>query len=166
MRYIIAYLLVDLVCGFVHWFEDTYLHPSTWLVGPWIIAANRQHHSNQRAFTKNGFWSANYTQIIASIIIVVSLWNYIQHGPLMVFGLFASMSNEIHRWSHRTPRENGKLITILQRSRLIQDQRYHAKHHTSPNQIQYCVITPFVNWFVDPWLWRLLEKVNPMRPTR
>ena len=60
-------------------------------------------------------------------------------------GFFGAISNEVHVWAHRTPKENGALITALQRWHVVQGPRHHAIHHTDPKRETFCVITELVN---------------------
>jgi len=64
----------------------------------------------------------------------------------------------VHKWAHRTPAENGRLISLLQRARLVQSPAHHARHHTDPKNSHYCVLTNFLNPLLDGIrLWELLE---------
>ena len=67
-------------------------------------------------------------------------------------------ANQIHKWAHRTRRENGLIIALLQHLRLIQTPRHHALHHTDPKNSHYCVLTNFLNPILDGLrLWEGLE---------
>ena len=54
-------------------------------------------------------------------------------------------ANEIHKWSHRTRKENGRLIAALQDWHILQTPRHHGVHHSDPKNTYYCPITNFVN---------------------
>ena len=58
-------------------------------------------------------------------------------------------TNEIHCWTHRSPRENGKIITFLQRAKILQSPRGHAVHHTDPKDRSYCTVTDWLNPLLD-----------------
>ena len=49
------------------------------------------------------------------------------------------------KWVHQTPSENGKIITFLQNIYLIQSASHHSSHHKSPFDMQYCILTNWVN---------------------
>jgi plasmanylethanolamine desaturase len=50
------------------------------------------------------------------------------------------------------------LISLLQRARLVQGPAHHARHHTDPKNSHYCVLTNFLNPFLDGVrLWEFLE---------
>ena len=46
--------------------------------------------------------------------------------------ILGANANQIHKWAHRTPAENGVFISLLQRIRLIQTPRHHGHQHTNP----------------------------------
>jgi ubiquitin-conjugating enzyme E2 variant len=66
--------------------------------------------------------------------------------------LFAALSanaNEFHKWSHRTRKENGRIISFLQDIKILQTAKHHARHHTDPKNSHYCTITNFLNLVLD-----------------
>lgn len=139
-------LCADFLSGFFHWLEDTYGNPNWKFIGKHIIEPNLLHHHEPRAFLKGNYWQRNNTSIITGIILIAL--------PLLFgcFSLFyvacialASQSNEIHRKSHQTNKENGAIITLLQSIGLLQSRRHHGMHHQSPYNINYCIITNYLN---------------------
>jgi ubiquitin-conjugating enzyme E2 variant len=58
-------------------------------------------------------------------------------------------ANQIHKWAHRSPPENGPLVSLLQRARLVQTLRHHAFHPADPKYSHYCVLTNFLNPVFD-----------------
>ena len=50
----------DFICGFVHWYEDNYGNEDWPIIGEFIIAPNRLHHSKPRAFTESSWWPATF----------------------------------------------------------------------------------------------------------
>jgi len=76
-------------------------------------------------------------------------------------GLFAGISakpNQIHKWSQRTRRENGRIISLLQDLRLVQTPQHHAIHHADPKNVHYCPVTNFLNPILDrARFWDALE---------
>ncbi len=149
----------DLICGFVHWFEDSYGHDEWPLIGATIIAPNRLHHTKPRAFVSNSWWQSANVQILASTTIVaVSLWGGWFSWGLVLLVALATNGNEVHKWSHRTRAENGRLITWLQDCSIVQGRRHHAQHHRGQRNSHYCSITNWVNPVVDQTgFWRALE---------
>jgi ubiquitin-conjugating enzyme E2 variant len=78
-------------------------------------------------------------------------------------GLFVALSvnaNEIHKWSHRTRKENGRLISALQDWHILQTPRHHGLHHADPKNTYYCPIFNFVNPVLERIaFWSRLEAV-------
>jgi hypothetical protein len=75
-----------------------------------------------------------------------------------LFAVVGANANQIHKWAHRTPQENGWLIDLLQRCRFVQTPRHHACHHTDPKSSHYCVLTDFLNPILDGLrVWEFLE---------
>ena len=68
-------------------------------------------------------------------------------------------ANEMHKWAHRTRRENGRIISFLQDVGLIQSRRHHAGHHRAGKNTHYCVVTNYLNPALDAaGLWTFLER--------
>ena len=151
--------MADLVCGLVHWAEDSYAEDDWPIIGASVIAPNRLHHSNPRAFVANNWWQSAHLQIKAGIaIVLLSLWgNWFSCG-LVLFVAVAVNGNEVHKWAHRSKAENGLLITWLQDNGLVQSRRHHASHHRGLRYSHYCSVTNWVNPVLDKTgFWRFLE---------
>jgi ubiquitin-conjugating enzyme E2 variant len=54
-------------------------------------------------------------------------------------------ANEMHKWTHRTKAENGRLLTWLQQVGLLQPPVHHVLHHSDPKNTHYCVLTNYLN---------------------
>jgi ubiquitin-conjugating enzyme E2 variant len=139
-------LLADFVSGVLHWMEDAYGSADTPVIGKWIIEKNILHHHKPREFTRYNWLQSNWDLACLGLLLIVGAW---ATGHLTwhvwLFALLSANANEIHKWAHRTPRENGKVVTFLQRCRVIQSVRHHAKHHTNPKDSHYCTLTDFLN---------------------
>jgi ubiquitin-conjugating enzyme E2 variant len=97
-------------------------------------------------------------------LIITAAWAFGMLTPAV--GLFAALvgnANQIHKWAHRSRRENGPWINLLHDLRILQSSRHHAIHHTDPKSTHYCVITEFLNpvlqrlrfWTrLECWLWK------------
>jgi hypothetical protein len=67
-------------------------------------------------------------------------------------------ANSVHKWSHRTRAENGRVISTVQRLGIIQSPSQHAMHHRRTKDSNYCVLTNFVNPVLEfIHFWRGLE---------
>lgn len=151
--------VADLVCGLVHWFEDSYGQEQWPIIGPAIIAPNRLHHIKPRAFVQNSWWQSSRYQVVAVIgVVLVALWAGWLTWQLVLFAVVVVQGNEVHKWAHRTRAENGRLISWLQARGVVQNHRQHAQHHRGLRNTDYCTITTWVNPVVDTFrIWRFLE---------
>ena len=143
---VLVMALADLVAGAIHWLQDAYFTETTPVIGPLFIRPNIVHHHHPRFFTHLTWWQSSWDLSLVSAALLVIAW------PLGFLtwrlGLFATLSanaNEIHKWSHRTRAENGRLISFLQDCRILQTSRHHGRHHLDPKNTYYCPITNFVN---------------------
>lgn len=143
-------LAVDFISGVVHWLEDSYGDRKWPLIGKWIIEPNIRHHFEPRHFTKSNFLKRNLATGIlsAALLGTISLLGWF-HWSWVLAALIGSITNEIHCWTHRSPRENGKIITFLQRAKVLQSPRGHAVHHTDPKDRSYCTVTDWLNPLLD-----------------
>jgi plasmanylethanolamine desaturase len=157
-----AVLLADFVSGVVHWAEDAYARKDTPIVGKWIGEANIEHHIQPRAFVTRSWWASSWDLALTSTIIVAGAW-WLKALTWQVW-LFATVSanaNQIHKWAHSAPHENGRWVTWLQKFKLIQTQRHHARHHSGKKNSHYCSVTNFLNPLLDELeFWSLLERFN------
>jgi hypothetical protein len=138
-------LFADFVSGLFHWFEDRYGNPK-WPVLGHTIRANQEHHFKPRAFLEGAFLKRNREVLIIGSLFLAGFaaagWLNLFTGSAVAFGMFA---NEFHRAAHRSPQENGRFITAMQRTGLAQSFMHHARHHREGKDTHYCVMTNFVN---------------------
>jgi ubiquitin-conjugating enzyme E2 variant len=165
-----ALLLVDLLSGVLHWLEDSYGTEETPLLGPYVIRPNIIHHADPLAFTKSPVWRRNRVVAVIVALLLGTVW---WSGHFSWFwawlGLFGLLSNEIHVWAHRSRRQNGPVIVLLQRLRLVQSPRHHAVHHRDPKRDHFCAMTNLLNPILDrirffralEWLIARLTGVTP-----
>ena len=143
-------LVADLATGTLHWAEDAYGHPDTPLFGKLFIRPNIVHHHFPRYFLKKSWWqsSADLLLVNAAIIGVAASLGWLT-WHVWLFCFLAANSNHIHKCAHRTRKENGPIISALQRWGILQNPAHHAIHHTDPKASRYCVITNLVNPVLD-----------------
>lgn len=143
-------LAADFAAGLIHWIEDAYIREDTPWVGCWIGRTNTMHHHLPRRMTRNTWWQSNWDLLLAmSLVVVVSALLGRLTWQVGLFAIVAGNANEVHKWSHRTRRENGRLISLLQDLRLLQTPHHHAIHHTNPKEVHYCPVTNAVNPVLD-----------------
>ncbi|MGJ8725200.1 MAG: fatty acid desaturase CarF family protein [Roseibacillus sp.] len=150
MQTIGVILAVDFASGILHWLEDSYGDRKWPILGKWVIEPNIRHHFEPRYFTKSNFWKRNLATIAISgtLLAVITLLGWF-HWTWVLASALGAIANEIHCWAHRSPRENGKVITFLQKAKVIQSPRGHATHHTDPKDRSYCTITDWLNPILD-----------------
>ncbi len=153
--------LADFVAGLIHWAEDAYFTEDTPVIGRLFIRANIVHHHHPRFFTRLTWWQSSWDLVLVGAVVLLVAW------PLGLLswqlGLFVALSanaNEIHKWSHRTRKENGRLISALQDWHILQTPRHHGLHHADPKNTYYCPIFNFVNPVLERIaFWSRLEAI-------
>lgn len=164
-------LLTDFLTGAVHWWEDAYGDPAWKFLGKSVVIPNLEHHQYPRKFLQHGMWP----RIRLSFIIAVTLGSIayllgVLYWEVAFVLLYASLANEIHAIAHKTDRENGRIICWIQKIGLIQSRRMHGFHHTSPFDINYCVMTNYLNPILNKMrFWVALEWIiglTGIKPTR
>lgn len=156
---LVCYLIADFIAGFWHWIEDRYFEESWPIIGKYIATPNALHHAQPTEFLNGSYWHRNYTTIIPAFAAAVLTWMVVGWTPWMLVWAFVSQANEIHAFSHR----KGKLpqwIAVVQETGLFQSPRQHGEHHRSPFLVNYCVMSDWLNPWLD-WFqfWRRLEIV-------
>ena len=154
-----TWLVVDWISGFVHWFEDSYGSASTPFVGRRITKPNLRHHFRPRAFLSSSWYSSSQLPVLSGVAAIIIAWLAGRLSPMVVLGaVLGANASQVHRWSHRTAAENGWLINLAQRARLIQSPSHHLRHHVEGRDSHYCVLTNWLNPILDHCrFWRGLE---------
>lgn len=143
-------MLADFIAGIVHWFEDAYVRENTPLIGSFIGKANVIHHHLPRYMTRNNWWQSSWDLLSFSTLVVVGAWWLdLLTWHVWLFAVISTNANQVHKWSHQTRNENGRIITFLQNIGVLQTPHYHAVHHTNPKNVRYCPITNLVNPILD-----------------
>ena len=155
-------LLADFISGLVHWAEDAYARKDTPVVGKWIGQANIEHHIHPRAFVSRSWWASSWDLVtVSSLVVLGAWWMALLSWQVWLFAMVTSNANQIHKWAHRAPHENGRIVTWLQKVKLLQTQRHHAKHHSGQKDSHYCSVTNFLNPILEELeFWKLLERFN------
>lgn len=150
LQIVLVVMLADFIAGVVHWFEDAYVREDTPLIGSFIGKANVIHHHLPRFMTRNNWWQSSWDLLAFAAVIVFVAWRLNQlTWHVWLFAAVSANANEVHKWSHRTRKENGRIITFLQNLRVLQTPQHHAVHHTNPKNVRYCPITNLVNPILD-----------------
>jgi ubiquitin-conjugating enzyme E2 variant len=153
--------LADFLAGVIHWIEDAYFDEDTPVIGPLFIRPNIVHHHLPRYFTKLSWWESSKDLFVAGLVVLAGAWwADLLTWQVWLFVILSVNANQIHKWSHRTRAENGKIISWLQDWKILQTPRHHGLHHTDPKNTFYCPITNFVNPVLEKIsFWTRLEAV-------
>ncbi len=156
---IMVWLVTDFLSGVFHWLEDAYGDPSWPIVGRHVTKPNLLHHFAPRAFVTNSWFLSSRLLLAICVVITLGTWWLGMFdwrvALAMVLGVNA---NQVHKWSHRTRRENSAVVRLLQRLRLVQSPAHHHRHHVDGKDSHYCVLTDFLNPLLDGVrFWRGLE---------
>lgn len=156
---LLVIMLADFIAGIVHWFEDAYVRENTPIIGSFIGKANVIHHHMPRYMTRNNWWQSSWDLLCFSAVIVFFAWRLdLLTWHVWLFAVIATNANQVHKWSHQTRSENGRIITFLQQIRVLQTPHHHAVHHTNPKNVRYCPITNLVNPVLDTLrFWGVVE---------
>lgn len=142
----VAVLAADFVVGIFHWIEDAYLREDCPVLGDLIARPNVLHHYRPRHFLRKSWMASCWDLWVLSGLVVAIAWGLDRLTPAVwLFAILAGNANQIHKWAHRSRRENGPWINLLHDLRILQGARHHAIHHTDPKSTHYCVITEFLN---------------------
>ena len=158
---LVVVLVTDLVSGIFHWLEDAYGREGWPVTGRLITKPNILHHHDPRYFTRHGWFQSSWLLLLIAALIVLAAWLCgMLTWHVWVFAVLGANANQIHKWAHRSPAENGLIISLLQRLWLVQTPRHHAHHHASPKESHYCVLTNVLNPLLDSIrFWAALEFV-------
>lgn len=159
LEIIVAVLVADFLSGLFHWIEDAYGREDWPITGRLVTRPNILHHHEPRYFTRHGWFQSSWLLLCSGFLVLAIAWLC---GVLMwqvwLVVVLGTNANQIHKWAHRTPDENGPIIALLQRALIVQTPRHHALHHTDPKNSHYCVLTNFLNPILDRMrLWDALE---------
>ena len=143
-------LAADFVAGFIHWLEDAYIREDTPLVGRVVARPNIVHHHYPRYMTRHTWLQSSWDLALFAVALLLVAWKFhFLTWHIWLFAVLTANANQVHKWAHRTRKENGRLISFLQDVRILQTARHHALHHTDPKNSHYCVITNITNPILD-----------------
>jgi ubiquitin-conjugating enzyme E2 variant len=116
------------------------------VLGSLVARPNILHHYVPRHFIRKTWWESCWDQLLlAAGAVALAAWAGWFGWQVVLFAVLVGNANQIHKWAHRSRRENGPVISLLQDLKIIQGMRHHAIHHTDPKSTHYCVITEHLN---------------------
>ncbi len=159
VKVLLIILSADFISGLVHWWEDAYGNPNWKFIGKSIVQPNIEHHQYPRKFLLNTFFDRVKISMITGVVICVVLAFFNMFSIEIAVTLFyAAMANQVHAMAHRTDKENGKLVVWLQKIGLLQSRKMHGYHHKSPYNLNYCILTNYLNPILNVFnFWDVLE---------
>lgn len=171
LKILVLILVSDFVTGIVHWWEDAYGNPDWKLLGKAIVIPNIEHHQYPRKFLKRSFISRVKISFFFAFIIgcLTAIFWQLKWEHIFIL-VYSSLANEFHAISHRSDKENGILIGLFQKIGIIQSRKMHGHHHQSPYNVNYCVLTNYLNPILNTiHFWDGIEKLINLlgiKPTR
>lgn len=139
-------LFADFLTGLVHFWMDQYGREDMPFVGKHVIEINVLHHSDPRHMVKKSYFQLTWTSWVLGLILGFIGWTLnLYFFEILFVVAYAGNANIIHKWTHQTEFENGKIITFLQKMRLIQSAKHHREHHAAPYDKHYCILTDWLN---------------------
>lgn len=140
---IFAFLLAEIAGGIFHWWEDRYGNPDWPILGEYIVKPNIEHHRNPSAMCKGTYLDRNLgTMLACSFGIILFHWSWF----MCLFFAVLSQMNEFHNWTHK---KSNRFIRWLQNYLILQSPQHHSIHHKRPFDRNYCVMTNFMNPFLE-----------------
>ena len=161
LEFAAVWLAADFTSGVVHWAEDSYGQASTPVIGRWLIEPNLLHHRNASAFVAKSWFESSWDLAAVGVAVLAAAgMTGLLTWQVGLFVLLGANANQIHKWNHMPCSRVPWTVRALQRLRLLQSRRHHARHHRGAMTSHYCVITDVLNPVLDRlgW-WRLLEKL-------
>lgn len=157
---------IDFLSGIVHWGCDRFGDATTPVVGPLLIRAFREHHTDPTKMVDHDWIETNGEPCLLAALALAVL-AFLAPGVQSALGAVAvtlvwtmatvgAWANQVHKWAHmsRPPR----LARCLQGVGLALRPDEHACHHRAPHDSGYCISTGWMNPLLDRFgLWSWLE---------
>lgn len=144
IKVIFLFLLADLVTGMFHFFVDQY-GVMNGKVMTNSINLLLYHHKFPQKMLSQSYWEITGHVYKISIIVFVGSLYFGFYWELLLFLLFCSNSNMIHKWSHQKYSDLSPIVQYLQKYKIIQSKKHHNKHHNGYFNSNYCIMTNFLN---------------------
>lgn len=159
LQIVVTVLAADFAAGTIHWLEDAYVREDTPLIGKHVARPNIVHHHYPRYMTRHNWLQTSGDLLVVSVVLVAGAWVLgLLTWEVWLFAFLSTNANEVHKWEHRSRKENGWVISFLQDIGVLQSASIHAKHHTDPKNSHYCTMTNLLNPVLDgAGFWNGLE---------
>ncbi|WP_165874304.1 fatty acid desaturase CarF family protein [Rubrobacter taiwanensis] len=152
-----AYLVADLLSGFVHFLLDNFGSAKTPVFGPNFIKPFRDHHTDPTGIVRHDFVDTNGNNSLVSVPFMLVVWLAVPVSTTVwgfLFGTFflllagaVFLTNQFHKWAHMD--EPPAWVARLQDWGVILSKRHHDIHHESPYDTYYCITVGVWNPLLD-----------------
>jgi len=172
---VLGLVLADFGSGVVHWAGDTWGDERTPLLGPRFIRPFRSHHAHPLDMLNRNFFTLNGSTAMTSLpVLVVPFFLPLESDvwwAVAVFlwsaGLCGMWTNQFHQWAHM--KNPPRVVSWLQRCRVILSPAHHRRHHKSPYAANYCITTGWCNPLLEqirfwPALEWVVSRLTGLRP--
>jgi len=167
IQIVLGFILADLIVGFFHWFEDSYLdYCIDFPILGQISKDNELHHYFPRSIIAYNYFE--HVSVTIPIIVIIfsilylinkNIFTYKYKYFFISFAFFCTVSNIIHRYSHMRQCETNIILQFLQYTGIFCSHEHHSSHHVNPTQ-KYCVISEYNNYILDNInFWRGMENM-------
>lgn len=130
VQIILIILLADTLSGLVHWIQDRYTISNASLLNRMVILYAEEHHENPEKLLSYSWIKRNYFPMIVSFFSFVALYLLeILNWQAMTLIILFLFSGEFHYLAHSPKEKNRKIISFLQKIKIIQGKRHHSYHH-------------------------------------
>lgn len=151
---LLAWALVDLGSGLVHWAFDTWGGERTPVLGSTLIRSFREHHRDPRSILRHDFIETNGASAVGALPLALLAW---LHPPASILAealcLFATvgilLANQCHKWAHAPRRALPRIVRLAQNARLLLRASAHRRHHRPPRDACYCTVSGWMNGPLD-----------------
>jgi len=134
-----AYLVVDALTGIYHLMTDKGFNLQH------QVDLFEEHH---RTNTMEGFdWQP---LVVAIPLLVLGAWN--RSLFLTSASLFGCVAQVPHYLAHHSDK-SGRVVRLLQATRVIIHPKHHAVHHNGKFNRNYCILSGWNNWWMNTLLW-------------
>jgi hypothetical protein len=137
---------IDFVTGMVHWGCDRFGDAAIPVVGPLLIRALREHHTNPTKMVGHDWIETNGEPCVLTglaLLVLAALAPEVRSelGATCVtiawtMAVVGAWANQVHKWAHMD--SAPRLARFLQHTGLALRPNEHACHHRAPHDSGYC----------------------------
>ena len=153
-----GYLAADFFSGVYHWSVDNYGTKNTPVFGSQIDGFQR-HHLYPWTITHRELCNNIHTVCLPALPFSAFLLLAQPPSWMEIFGsvgcMLVILSQQFHAWSHTKKRNLPSWVLALQEKGILISTTEHCRHHRSPFDINYSIVSgiwnPFLNAMLPPF---------------